>query len=291
MKKLLLSFFVVGFLFQSVLFASADTQRDNDIEELSKSAFLEEIVRYLYRWYFDEADIEKRPDSSKVVFQIRSLSPKLDAGDKSQYAEIFIPLWKISVKMKKSDYIIEEIHQEIKSNGFKIVNVSRVPGEEVKPSEFTTVELDAQEMKDYLYATRRKAEFPDKELLKRIRTSFEQQFIRLRKHELIDTVHNDQQDIIHIAPLSPVGNDVWAFWETGRMIIHCTSDIDISNSAVWEHDEFSFHCYDAYNNTVLSLSEAEGSNELFTRNQVGRVLYNCMILGRRVSLTQEKYME
>lgn len=291
MRKWLLSFLAVGFLFQSVLFGSTDVAKEKYLEEVSSPAYLQEIIRHLYRWYFDEADIEKRPDSTKVVFQIRLLSPKLDKGDKSQYAEIYIPLWNVSVKIKKSDYMIEETNKEIKSNGFKIINVSRIPNEALKSSDFVSTELDAQEMKEYLFVTRRNAEFPDEELLKKIRTAFEQQFISLKKHELADTAHDDQQDIIHIAPLSPVGNDIWAYWESGKMIIHCTSDIDITNPEVWALGDSTFHCYDAYNNTVLSLAEAEGSNELFTRNQVGRVLYNCMLLGRRVSLTQEKYLK
>ena len=126
-------------------------------------------------------------------------------------------------------------------------------------------------MMKYLEETRSKTEFPDEKLLNRMKTAFEQQFISLKKHELTKAVHDDQQDIIHIAPLSPVGNDIWAFWESGKMIIHCTSDIDITNHEVWAQGYSTFHCYDAYNNTVLSLSETKGSNELFTRNQVGRV--------------------
>lgn len=289
MKKCLLSLLFVVVLFQSVLFGSTDVAKDKDIEELSNHTFLHEIVRYLYRWYLDEADIEKYLDSPKFVFQIKLLSPELDEGDKSQYAEIYIPFWKIFVKVKKSDYIIEEINEEIKSNGFKIVNVSRDSNEALTPSECVTVELDINEMKEYLKATKSKAEFPNKEILKIMRASFEEKIIRLKEHELVDIAREEEeQDIIHIAPVSPVGNDVWAFWESGRMIIHCTSDIDITNNEVWTQGEFTFHCYDVYNNTVLTLAEAEGSNELFTRDQVGRVLYNCLIMGKRVSLIQQK---
>lgn len=290
MNKCLLSVLFIGVTFLS-LFTSSDTLKNKDIEEISNPKFLQEIVRHLYRWYLDEADIEKYLDSSKFVFKVRLLSPKLDEGDKSRYAEIYIPFWEISVKVKKSDYMIEEINKKIKSNGFKVVNVSRIPNGELTSSEFTTVELDINEMMKYLEETRSKTEFPDEKLLNRMKTAFEQQFISLKKHELTKAVHDDQQDIIHIAPLSPVGNDIWAFWESGKMIIHCTSDIDITNHEVWAQGYSTFHCYDAYNNTVLSLSETKGSNELFTRNQVGRVLYNCMVLGRRVSLTQEKYVK
>lgn len=291
MKKYLLCSLLVLCLFQNVLFGSSEEEKANEIKELSSPAFLEEVVRYLYRWYLDEEDIEKHTDVTKFVFEVRLLSPKLDKDDKSQYAEIYMPLLKISVKVKKSDYIIEETNQEIKSNGFKIVNISRIPNEVPHEAEVTTIEIDTKQMLDYLFATRSKAEFPDEELLKRIKTAFEEQFIKLKKHELVDTVHNDAQDIINIAPLSPVGNDIWAFWESGKMIIHCTSEIDITNLEVWAHGDTTFHCYDAYNNTVLSLAEAKGSNELFTRDQIGRILYNCMVLGKRISLINQQYLQ
>lgn len=288
MRKCLLIILFIGFLVQILVFASVDISKDKDIKELSNPVFLEEIVRHLYRWYLDEADIEKYLDSPKFIFQVRLLSPKLDEGDRSQYAEIYIPFWKISVKVKKSDYIIEEIGKEIKSNGFKIVNVSRISNEALSSSEFTTVEFDIDEMREYLKTTRSKTEFPDEELLEKMKIAFEKQLASLRNHELIDVKHDDEiQDIISIAPLSPVGNDIWVFWESGKMIIHCTSDIDISNREAWAHGEFIFHCYDAYNDTVLSLAEAKGSNELFTRNQVGRILYNCIVLGKCISLTNQ----
>jgi hypothetical protein len=36
---------------------------------------------------------------------------------------------------------------------------------------------------------------------------------------------------------------------------------------------------------VVSLDDAAGSNNFMTRNQLGRALYNCIILGQRVSVT------
>ena len=39
---------------------------------------------------------------------------------------------------------------------------------------------------------------------------------------------------------------------------------------------------DVRTQTVVSLDEAAGSNEFLTRDQVGRALFNCVVLGRRI---------
>jgi hypothetical protein len=98
---------------------------------------------------------------------------------------------------------------------------------------------------------------------------------------------DEKNNILHIAPMSPIGNDFWAYWENGRVVIHCSSNIDIANKHIWDHEQFYFHYYDVYNNTVVSLREAALSNEYMTRDQVGRILFNCMVLGKRVSLTPD----
>jgi hypothetical protein len=45
------------------------------------------------------------------------------------------------------------------------------------------------------------------------------------------------------------------------------------------------HVYDPYSQMVISLEEAAGSNRFMTRNQIGRALYNCIVLGKRVAVT------
>ena len=36
--------------------------------------------------------------------------------------------------------------------------------------------------------------------------------------------------------------------------------------------------------TVVSLDEAAGSNAFLTRDQIGRALFNCVVLGRRIEV-------
>ena len=62
----------------------------------------------------------------------------------------------------------------------------------------------------------------------------------------------------------------------------CSSDIDLTNSEVWEHESLSFKIYDVLNQMVVSLDETGGDNSFMTRNQIGRALYNCVVLGERL---------
>jgi hypothetical protein len=42
--------------------------------------------------------------------------------------------------------------------------------------------------------------------------------------------------------------------------------------------------WDVLNQVVVSLDEAAGSNAFMTRDQIGRALYNCVVLGRRLEI-------
>ena len=53
-----------------------------------------------------------------------------------------------------------------------------------------------------------------------------------------------------------------------------------------EHDELAVRIFDIDEQVVVSLDEVPGSNAYLTRDQVGRVLYNCMVYGK--SLTAEQ---
>ena len=131
-------------------------------------------------------------------------------------------------------------------------------------------------MKDYLFRTRAQAEFPDEALFERLRTA-------LRKHFGLDPAQREAgEHVVHVAPLSPVANELWVFVENKKLLVRFASDLDLENPALWAHQSLAVRTYDILNQTVVSLHEVPGSNEFLTRDQVGRALYNCVILGRRI---------
>ena len=61
--------------------------------ELTSKAWLNEIVRHLYRWYIDERDIDIVIKADEVIFWVRELKPQLDEGDRSRFAEVVLHLF------------------------------------------------------------------------------------------------------------------------------------------------------------------------------------------------------
>lgn len=256
--------------------------------ELLEQSYLYEVVRHLYRWYLDESEIEKMMDNKTLTFWVRRLESQLDPGDKSLMAEILLPQLNIGVKVKKADYTIKEMAVEVKSPGFKITQIVRDWIPPHRRLSCQAVDLDMKEMRDYLFRTRNQQDFPDAVMVERLR----QALLKEVAKEEISMANLPKGDrIIHLAPLSPVANETWIFWEDGRKLFYFASDIDLANPAVWEHEILMARVFDLDTQVIVSPSEAPGSNRFLTRYQVSRAMFNCVILGRRISIPRPSGME
>jgi hypothetical protein len=247
--------------------------------ELVQPAYLYEVARHLYRWYLDEAEVERVVQARQFVFWVRRLDARLDPGDQSQLGEIVLPQLGISVKVKKADYVIEELQTAVKSRTFKITQVARVKIPAAVPGNYTVVTLDMQEMLDYLFRTRNQHDYPDPALLERMRQALRKELIQ---EGAFPTNAAAAEQVVYLSPLSPVANEIWVYWETGRKLLHFASDIDLSNPVVWQHETMMVRFFDLDQQVVLTHEEAPGSNRFLTRHQVGRALFNCVVLGQRV---------
>jgi hypothetical protein len=245
--------------------------------EIGGQRFIYEVIRHMYRWYLDETDIEKHIGKPTVSVWLRSLHPPLDPGDKSKFAELWLPALQVRVTLKKTDYRIEELNLLVKGSGYRIANVVR-EAPPATPEGFQVMELDLPPLVDYLFNTRNQREYPAPALADHLHRAV---LLELgnRKIPTVDGVH-----VCHVGPLSPVSNELWVFWENGRMLIKFTSDLDLSNPAVWGQENLKVRTYDIDQQVVVSQSEVPGSNAFLNRDQVGRVLYNCIVLGQRVAV-------
>jgi hypothetical protein len=250
--------------------------------ELLARPYLYEVTRHLYRWYLDERDLDLLTNCRELVFWVRALRPALDPDDRSRFGEITLPQLGMRVKVKLADYTIVELKTEVRSDTFKIVAVSRIECEDEPPPGCSEVRLDYAQMREELYRTRREARFPEGELLERLRSATRRQLLQGQARP-VQPAPGDTQ-IVHLAPLSPVANEAWVFWESGRMLIRFASDIDLANPAVWEHEDLAVRTYDIDRQVVVALDEVAGSTAYLTRSQVGRALFNCIVLGRRLEL-------
>lgn len=269
-----------------ILLASCVTSSNQPIsrsvEDLSHKEEVYEVIGHLYRWYLDETDIQKATKAGNSTIWLREMTPKLDPGDKSRFAELILPVLGVMVILKKTDYTIEKLNIKVASDNFKITRVSRINMPKNLEKAYIPVNINRDDLRKYLFMRRGEVKFPDEKLTERLRSIVRpqiRQHLQRKSRKLPDT-----HQAIHVAPLSPVANELWVFWEAGRILIHFSSDLDINNPHAREYDKLSARIYDIDEQVVVSLQEVPGSNAYLTRDQVGRALYNCMILGKRVIL-------
>jgi hypothetical protein len=249
--------------------------------ELLEKSYLYEVVRHLYRWYVDESEVERIIDAKKFTFWVRRLESQLDPGDRSIISEILLPQLDIAVRVKKADYTIKDMAIDVKSPGFRITQIVRANVTVFSRLSCQVVEVDVNEMRDYLFRTRNQKDFPDAVMIEHLRQALLKE---VTKESISMTNLPAGERIIHMAPLSPVANETWIFWEDGRKLFFFASDIDLANPAVWEHETMMVRVFDLDQQVIVSPREAPGSNRFLTRYQVSRALFNCIMLGRRVTL-------
>jgi hypothetical protein len=97
-----------------------------------------------------------------------------------------------------------------------------------------------------------------------------------------------EDQIAYLAPISPVCNDVWVLWETGRKIIHFSADMDLANPGFEELSQLRMEVIDLDKDVVASTKEVPGSNVFVTKDWVGRLFYNCIMYGERIVRTPEE---
>ncbi len=243
--------------------------------------FLAEVALHLYAWFLDEKDYdpERLGDGAKLVFRVRRPEVKADEGDESEWADIRIPQLNLGATVKRADYAIEELGLEVRSSQFRIVNVYRLEPESCEfPEEedWRTVECDMQRLLDTLRDSPARGTFPDQALSERLYLAC------CRQLEIDPDARGTGDQIIHIAPMSPVANEVWVFLENQNLFMQFSSDTDIENPELWTAQQLRVRTIDAANNTVVSMEEMPGSNVYVTRDQIGRLLYNCIVFGKRI---------
>jgi hypothetical protein len=249
--------------------------------EIVDRTYLYEVSRYLYRWQLDQAEVERLVDQKKIVFWIRRLNARLDPGDQSIVGEIVVPQLDFTIHVKKADYKIDELNLSVKNDTFKISEVTR-GGTPAHPAPgAVVVELDENDVRDYLFKTRFDNDYPDAVLLEHLRDAFRKEISREGEPNVaIPTT----EQIIHLAPLSPIANEEWVYWEGGQRLLYFSSDIDLTNPAMWTHETLMVRVFDLRRQVVVSEEEAPESNDFLTREQVGRTIFNCLVLGQRTNV-------
>jgi hypothetical protein len=246
--------------------------------ELPTRDYVAVVVRYLYRWHADEtllSSVSQYPDTELLA---RRLHPRLDADDSSQFCEVIFPRVNMRIVLKRADYLVEELGQRVRNDSFKVHSVGEYVSPPAARSAYSVFRFDRGELSDYLFRTRNDRAFPNEELLERLRAA-----VRKTMGERPADVE-DGPAVVYVAPLSPVSNDLWVYWENGHRIIRFSSDADLTQRAYWDLAGVDVHVYDLREHVVVSFGEVPGSSKYVTRDWAARVLFNCIALGQKVTM-------
>ena len=240
--------------------------------------YISEIIQYLYRWHMDETMLGNTENFTTLPVWGRTLHPKLDDGDRSEFYEVLIPDLLYRVQLKKADYTIPELGLRVTNHSFKVISAERLDARPAIPARAEVVVFERQQILDYLFSHRNEEVFPAKALLARMEAAV--------SHELPTLVSNSfaTAQTLYLAPISPVSNDLWLFWETQRMLIKFSSDADLQSETYWTDKKLGVRFYDLDKHVVVSMAEVAGSNAFVTRDWAARVLFNCMVHGKKIML-------
>ncbi|HMO49532.1 MAG TPA: hypothetical protein PKE26_03580 [Kiritimatiellia bacterium] len=238
--------------------------------------FLALVMRHLYRWHLDETALLAVDAEDELVLMLRDVTPALDENDQSRYVEILVPALSFSVLLKRADYALPELGLRVTNADYRVMRAHKL---DVLPEDFsgwTRRTLSKSWLLQYLFSIRNERNYPDEALMARLQQAFRERYGATGAAEGPQT--------IYIAPLSRVSNNLWVFWENAGKIIRFSSDSDIDSEAYWAIEKVGVTLYDLEEDVVVSLAEVSGSNAYVTRDWAARVLYNCVVFGRRVLL-------
>ena len=238
-----------------------------------------QTAAFLYRWVLDENDFKRRDADLQGQLWIRRIQTLTDPNDNSRFLELVFPAMGIAVNLKKTDYRIPELKLDVRSDGYRVVRISRNAYTAGDAGDYYRFDFSPEALNDRLFQERLNAVFPDEALFSRMRERVAREIADLEVPPAGKVSHT-----VYFAPVNSVANELWTFWAEGKLLFRFSSDIDFTNAGVWAQDSLNVTVYDAVRQTVVSHEERPGDSRFLTRDQVGRALYNCIVLGRALTL-------
>jgi hypothetical protein len=282
---------VVGMLALTGCVSSPDPTRNTAVTHPETNAALAQlqekpyafaVLEYLYRWHFDQSYVLEAGKVDTLEIWVRPLHPRLDAGDKSEFAEMWIPAVNTRVELKRSDYLIPEMNLAVVDPSFKINHVTRQPRPPASRSDYQVSSYPLAEVQDHLFNSRTNR-MPMSDNLRTAARKLVLEYL-VKAHPAPFT----EDQILYVAPVSSVCNDLWAFWESDRKIMLFSADTGLANPGFEQLSQLRLEVIDLDKDVVASTQEVPGSNAFVTKDWVGRMFFNCILYGERIVRTPEE---
>ncbi|MBT5901006.1 MAG: hypothetical protein HOH58_02735 [Opitutaceae bacterium] len=216
-------------------------------------------------------------ESTEAKVYFRTLNRSLDADDRSVFAELYLPDVQFLVELKRSDYHIPEIDLQVRDSVYKIRRVDRVASPPAPLTDYRITTLTRDELKKW-FSTKSHGAPPLHEFLNnRLRDSL--LFHQFDEHWDKDTVH-----IFYVSPLSPVSNDIWVLHENTNQLLQFSADMDVSNPETWAKTPMRPCLHPLEPALFLNPHRDRGEQPEFSKDFIGRALFNCVVLGNRIEI-------
>ena len=234
--------------------------------------FLADVVAYVDLWYVrSQAAIRSDPPDAIAVWT-RMLPAGKDEGDRSHFAELWLPQEKLWVDLKCADYVSTEHGTTHRDFGFKVRGVH--PGVEPEGgSDWQTVWIPRTAIPVAKAGGPGHPPVAGAVTDARLREALAA-FLSLRE----PTDDRGRSQEFFVGPTSPVANEIWVFWNDGGEVLHFAADGDLENPKTWAHavESMRFHA-------VEPGRETQAGRQAFLQH----VAQVCRDQGRRLTVDPE----
>lgn len=244
---------------------------------LADRAWLLEAVRYSYYWYLDDAFFAATQADPEIAVWVRSVEPhQRDQGDRSRFAEVWLPQARILLSLKKADYDIAELNLPVRSGGYRVVRGSYEAAALGEPEEWRRLAFPREELLAELTASRGHLHVPPPATKALALAALRREFARAGGVTGPQTAY--------IAARTEVSSQVWIYWLEQRTLLLLAGDMDAVDPALVARLPLLVRRFPLGTNVVSSTLEAGGRNAHISRDLASRALFVCLARGESVQV-------
>ena len=262
-------------------FAAFNSSANKEFVKPENVEYLRGILEYVYFWHLDPAHFFEEDQDTNIEILVKESSYSKDLDNKSIRYELIIPDLNLGIDLVKANYTIQELDLQITNSSFKVVAVNPDFREPVTNKEFKVKILSEANVMKRLFQSR----YRPAVLSGDVKTNIYNSLVKLSKLELGHPLKKEH--IFYVGPLSDYSNDIWIFWETERKLVKFSSASDYTSKAYWQLLPVFVKIYDLDSDVVVSLSEVSGSNAYITKSFAGRIMFNCIVNGKKVIIDEQ----
>jgi len=262
-------------------FTAFNSSANKEFVKPENAEYLRGVIEYVYFWHLDPANFFEQDQDTNIEILVKENSYSKDLDNKSTRYELIIPDLNLGIDLIKANYKIQELDLQITNSSFKVVAVNPDFREPITNSEFKVKYLSKGKIMKHLFQNRYKPTV----LSGYVKTNIYNSLVKLSKLELGH--HLKKEHIFYVGPLSDYSNDIWIFWETERKLVKLSSASDYTSKAYWQLLPVFVKIYDLDSDVVVSLSEVSGSNAYITKSFAGRIMFNCIVNGKKVIIDEQ----